>query len=87
MPSTVVSQSNAKPNLPRFRVLLDGLALRAAPDVNAQLVARLDNGALVEGLPQRAQGYWSSVQLSGKRGWVPTQWLLPQSALAQVQAP
>ena len=87
MPSSVVRQRNGKADLPRFRVLLDGLAMRAAPDVNAQLVVRLDNGMLVEGLPQQAQGYWSPVQLSGKRGWVPTQWLLPQSALVQVQAP
>ncbi|MBC7512839.1 MAG: pilus assembly protein N-terminal domain-containing protein [Herminiimonas sp.] len=87
MPSTVIRQNNSRTDLPRFRVLLDGLAMRAAPDVNAQLVTRLDNGALVEGLPQQAQGYWSAVQLSGKRGWVPTQWLLPQSALAQVQTP
>ncbi len=86
-PSSVLRQRNPKPDLPRFRVLLDGLAMRAAPDVNAQLVARLDNGTLVEGLPQQTQGYWSPVQLSGKRGWVPTQWLLPQSELVQVQAP
>ena len=86
-PSTVVREKNASSDLPRFRVLLDGLALRAAPDVNAQLVVRLNNGSLVDGLPQQVQGYWSPVQFDGKRGWVPTQWLLPQPDLVQVQEP
>ena len=85
--STVVRQKNSRSDLPRFRVLLDGLALRAAPDVNAQLVARLETGSLVDGLPQEVQGYWSPVQFDGKRGWVPTQWLLPQPELPQVREP
>lgn len=65
----------------RFRVLLDGLALRVSPDVNAQLVMKLESGAVVEALPEQNQGYWTAVQAGDKRGWAATQWLIPQAAL------
>lgn len=67
----------------RFRVLLDGLAMRVAPDVNALTVMKLGNGRVVEGLPEQNQGHWTAVEAGGKRGWVATQWLLPQAILPQ----
>jgi pilus assembly protein CpaC len=67
----------------RYRVLLDGLALRVAPDVNALTVAKLDVGLIVEGAPDQAQGYWTAIKLEGKQGWVATQWLVPQGAPLQ----
>ena len=62
---------------PRYRVLLDGLALRVGPDINAMTVVQLNDGSIVEALPESNQGYWIAVQIAGKRGWVPAQWLLP----------
>jgi pilus assembly protein CpaC len=61
----------------RYRVLLDGLALRVAADVNAPVVQQLPAGTVVEGLPQSPKDYWSPVQVDGKRGWVAAQWLVP----------
>ncbi|RZI43937.1 type II and III secretion system protein [Herbaspirillum sp. HC18] len=59
----------------RYRVLLDRLAMRASPDVNAAVVERLASGATVESLPQPPKAYWSAVRIGDKRGWVATQWL------------
>jgi pilus assembly protein CpaC len=61
----------------RYRVLLDGLALRVAADVNAPVVQQLPAGTVVQGLPQAPKDYWSPVQVDGKRGWVAAQWLVP----------
>ncbi|PFH09436.1 pilus assembly protein CpaC [Collimonas sp. PA-H2] len=64
----------------RYRVTLNQLALRASADVNAPVIQQLASGSIVEGLPQVPNGYWSPVQVDGKRGWVATQWLLPVAA-------
>jgi pilus assembly protein CpaC len=64
--------------LPRYQVLLDGLAVRVTPDINALAVLQLNSGSVVEGLPEQPRGYWRAVQVAGKRGWVATQWLMPQ---------
>lgn len=69
--------ADAGPPMERLRVTLPQLAMRVAPDVNAPLVARLREGAVVEALPQPPQGYWQPVLANGKRGWVPAQWLVP----------
>lgn len=68
---------------PRFRVMLDGLAVRIAPDVTSAVLTKLDQGRVVEGLPEQTQGYWTAVDAGGKRGWVATQWLLPQAMIRQ----
>lgn len=64
----------------RYKVNLDGLALRVAPDVNAMTVVQLNLDSEVEGLPEAPRGHWVAVQVAGKRGWVPLQWLIPASA-------
>jgi pilus assembly protein CpaC len=67
----------------RYRVRLDGLALRTTPDVNAEVLANLIAGDTVVALPQAPRGAWTAVQFGqgnqGKRGWVATQWLVPAS--------
>ena len=63
------------PPAKRYRVNLDGLALRVTPDINAPIVEHLTGGAVVEALPQPPQGYWLAVQANGKRGWAASQWL------------
>ena len=65
--------------LPRYQVLLDGLALRVSPDINATVVVQLNRGSVLEALPESQQGYWTAVQVAGRRGWVPAQWILPIS--------
>ena len=84
--AVTVDRSSALPGsgpTPRFRVLLGGLAMRVAPEVNASLITKLDYGRVVDGLPEQSQGYWTAVEVDGKRGWVATQWLLPQGVLRQ----
>ena len=75
--------------LPRFRVLLDGLAMRVPPNINATAVMQLDRGAELEGLPESPQGVWTAVQIGERRGWVPAQWLLPldSSKPGELKAP
>ncbi len=68
---------------PRYRVMLGGLAVRVAPDVNSSVVLKLEQGRLVTGLPQESQGYWTAVDAGGQQGWVATQWLLPQGIVGQ----
>ena len=70
--------SNESLNLPRYQVLLDGLAMRVTPDINALAVLQLNSGSVVEALPEQPRGYWRAVQAAGKRGWVAMQWLMPQ---------
>jgi pilus assembly protein CpaC len=65
----------------QFRVEAQRLALRLAPDVNAGAVVTLLHGDVVSAITGAEQGHWLGVQTgsgdSAKRGWVPTQWLLP----------
>ncbi len=80
----ILPPGNAQdPTVRRFRVSLDGLALRITPDVNAEVLANLIAGDTVLGLPQAPRGAWTAVQFGegeqGKRGWVATQWLVPAS--------
>ena len=63
--------------LAQLRVGARQLALRVSPDINAPTVVLLRGGDLVDALPQPPQGYWLPVQVDGKRGWAPAQWLVP----------
>jgi pilus assembly protein CpaC len=63
-----------------MRVLLDRLALRAAPDINAAVLRKLGAGNVVKLLPQPQRGTWSAVEVDGQRGWTATQWLMPLDA-------
>jgi pilus assembly protein CpaC len=65
----------------RYRVAMDGLALRITPDINAEIVARLISGDTVAALSQPPRGGWTADQLdagdTSHRGWVASQWLIP----------
>lgn len=89
-PDIRVAGTNAKPataNAPklpasgtgqRYRVTVQGLAMRVTPDVNSPVLQRLSKGEVVEALPQSPQGYWLPVETGGKRGWVANQWLVQE---------
>lgn len=62
----------------RYRVLLNGLAVRATPDINAPIVLKLGSGRQVEVLPEKTVGFWTAIEVAGKRGWVATQWIAPE---------
>ena len=68
----------------QFRVEAQRLALRLAPDVNAGAVVTLLHGDVVSAVSGAEQGHWMGVQTgsgdNARRGWVPTQWLLPLAA-------
>ncbi|WP_263563967.1 pilus assembly protein N-terminal domain-containing protein [Paucibacter sp. DJ1R-11] len=73
-----------------YRVQADKLALRLTPDVNAGVLTRAYRGERVQGLDLPPQGAWVAVQLEQagpqgqvvQRGWVLSQWLLPELAPA-----
>jgi len=65
----------------QYRVRLDKLPLRAAPNVNAGVVIDLAEGDVVEGSSAALRETWMPVRYrsgaSRLRGWVATQWLEP----------
>jgi pilus assembly protein CpaC len=65
----------------KYRIAMDGLAIRITPDMNSEIVTRLSQGDTVAALNQPPRGGWTAVQLgegeSGRRGWVASQWLVP----------
>lgn len=61
----------------RMRVIADRLALRVTPDINAPMLRQLRAGMVVEVLPQPQRGYWTAVKAGEQRGWVASQWLVP----------
>lgn len=65
-----------------YRVTLNGLALRVAPDMNAAVVLQMREGTPVTALPQPQRGAWTAVQWSDgnvrRNGWVSSQWIAPQ---------
>jgi pilus assembly protein CpaC len=82
--STVRQDGNANQSSQlRYQVLLEGLAMRLTPDVNALTVSQLSAGSVVEALPEPSRGYWTAVRAGDQRGWVATQWLIPQAAAAR----
>jgi pilus assembly protein CpaC len=60
--------------------MLNKLAVRVSPDINAAVVATLAEGDVVEALPIPNRQYWMAVQVNGKRGWTAAQWLHPVPA-------
>lgn len=71
------------PTGPHFAVLLNKLALRVTPDINAPALANLAAGQAVRGLVLAPRGAWSAVEALGMRGWVATQWLQPVGAAGE----
>lgn len=65
---------------PQYAVLLNKLAMRVTPDVNAPALVNLAAGQVVHSLVLEPRGAWSAVEAQGKRGWVATQWLQPVAA-------
>lgn len=64
----------------RYAVLMNRLALRITPDVNASILQNLSQGQVVLGLSLSSRGGWTAIDAGGKRGWVATQWLQPVSS-------
>ncbi len=71
-------------NARRFRVQVDQLPLRVAPDGNAGSVLLLAKDETVFAGNQAQQGAWLAVAVlrngAVQRGWVPVQWVLPLQA-------
>lgn len=76
--SSSTQAGNAGPA--RMRVIADRLALRVTPDINAPMLRQLRAGTVVEILPQPQRAYWTAVRVDGQRGWVASQWLVPDEA-------
>jgi pilus assembly protein CpaC len=80
-PVLLTASAGASDAARQFRVEAQRLALRIAPDVNAGAVVTLLHGDVVNAIAGAEQGQWLGVQSGSgdgaKRGWVPTQWLLP----------
>ena len=80
----MLSPAEPRAEVHRYRVNLDGLALRTLPDVNADVLANLIAGDTVVALSEPPRGAWTAVQFGegdrAIRGWAATQWLLPASA-------
>jgi len=64
----------------RMRVIADRLALRVTPDINAPMLRQLRAGTVVEVLPQPQRAYWTAVKAGEQRGWVASQWLVPDES-------
>jgi pilus assembly protein CpaC len=64
-----------------LRVTLEGLALRAGPDLRSPMLMPLSQGAIVQQGPKRARGLyadaWRHVVIGSLEGWAATQWLEP----------
>lgn len=69
--------ANSAAALRNYRVMLNKLALRVAPDMNAAVVQSLAEGQMVQALAVAPRNYWMAVQIGGQRGWVASQWLSP----------
>lgn len=71
-------------NARRYRVQVDQLPLRVAPDGNAGSVLLLAKDETVFAGNQAQQGAWLAVAVlrngAVQRGWVPVQWVLPLQA-------
>lgn len=76
--SSPTQAGNAGPA--RMRVIADRLALRVTPDINAPMLRQLRAGTVVEVLPQPQRAYWTAVKAGDQRGWVASQWLVPDEA-------
>src|SRR5438552_2038867 len=61
-PKALKPDASAAAEARRFRVNLDGLALRTAPDANGGVLARLAAGDFVTALDPPPRGAWMPVQ-------------------------
>jgi pilus assembly protein CpaC len=74
--SPATPAGNAGPG--RMKVIADRLALRVTPDINAPMLRQLRAGTVVEILSQPQRAYWTAVKAGEQRGWVASQWLVPE---------
>jgi len=65
----------AKPELPRYKVVGDGVNFRRTPNVDAEIITQLDAGTEVRALGRDEK--WSLVERGGTRGWVYSEYLVP----------
>lgn len=73
-------QQAGNPAAGAYRVILHRLAMRVAPDINADVVSHLSAGQQVRTLDQPPRRQWVAVEAGGKRGWVSGQWLKPDDS-------
>lgn len=81
-PTTPIPPSATKPPAgASLRVTLEGLALRASPDLRSPMLMPLSQGAIVQQGSKRARGTyadaWRHVVVGSLEGWAATQWLEP----------
>jgi pilus assembly protein CpaC len=81
-PTTLIPPSDPKPPAgASLRVALEGLALRASPDLRSPMLMPLSQGAIVQQGSKRARGAyadaWRHVLVGSLEGWAATQWLEP----------
>ncbi|MDI1260154.1 pilus assembly protein N-terminal domain-containing protein [Aquabacterium sp.] len=66
-----------------LRVKLEGLVLRASPDIRSPILMRLGNGAVVQLAHQEApaelRDLWRNVSVGAVNGWVAAKWVEPTS--------
>ena len=66
-----------------LQVLLEGLVLRAAPDIRSPVIMRLGSGAVVQlgklDAPIALRGVWRNVSVGAVNGWVAAKWIVPTS--------
>ena len=62
-----------------YRVILNDLAMRAAPEIKSRILKKLQEGQLVAGLPETICGSWIAIHVDGHMGWVIRQWIEPIS--------
>lgn len=86
--ATLIPASEGKsPAGASLRVMLEGLVLRASPDLRSPVLMPLSQGSIVRQGHKRARGTyanaWRHVVVGGLEGWAAAQWLEP----ARLNAP
>jgi pilus assembly protein CpaC len=83
--------ANVSASAQRFRVQVEQLPLRVAPDANAGSLLLLSKDETLYAGNQPQQGSWLAVAVvrngAVQRGWVPAQWVLPLQAQPAADPP
>jgi hypothetical protein len=83
--------ANVSASAQRFRVQVEQLPLRVAPDANAGSLLLLAKDETLYAGNQPQQGSWLAVAVvrngAVQRGWVPAQWVLPLQAQPAADQP
>jgi uncharacterized protein YgiM (DUF1202 family) len=65
----------SQPELPRYKVAADEVNFRKTPNVDADIIGQLGQGAEVKTLGRDEK--WSLVSYNGKQGWIYSEYLVP----------